>query len=392
VKSLAGQTAIVGVGETRYYKQGTSPDPEFKLALLAILEAIDDAGLKITDIDGFSSFYHERATAHRLATALGLPELRMASLAWEGGHAGAALAHAASAVHSGLANYVVVFRSLAQGEFGRLGQYQVDGLRANKPKVSFPTSHWVPYGAIAPGQLRAGLRANRYLYTHNIGPDTLKAISMATYFHAQQNPRALMHGKPLTDEGYESSRWIVEPLRLVDYCQENDCAVALIVTTRERADDLRQRPAYIRAVSHGSDYRQADPVNQFNFATSNFAAVGRRLFEMAGTTPAAVDNAQLYDNFTIAVLMTLSELGFCNPEELNDFATFEHLTAPDGRLPINTAGGNIAEGYGHGLQLIVESVRQIRGTSTNQVPDAALSLFTSAALGPVTGAGLISRS
>jgi acetyl-CoA acetyltransferase len=212
---------------------------------------------------------------------------------------------------------------------------------------------------------------------------------MACYHHAQSNPHALMYGKPLTEQKYEDSRWIVEPLHLYDYCLENDCAAAVIVTTKERAADLRQKPVTILSVAHGSDYRQHDLVNNPHYATANYSAVGKRLFELAGVGPHDVDVAQLYDNFTIGVLMTIAELGFCKPDELNDFVRYENLIVGSGELPINTSGGNIADAYAHGMELVVEAARQIRGTSTAQVKDAEISLFTSATLGPVTGAGIL---
>lgn len=388
--SISAQTAIVGIGESQYYKRGGSPDAEFTLALKAILAAVVDAGLDVRDIDGFTSFYYDRNSAARLATALGLPELKVATMGWEGGHAGSALAQAAGAVHAGFANYVVVFRAVAQGQFGRFGQFGgYQGEAGRTPAVSYPTSFTVPYGAIAPGQVRAGLRTTRYLHEHRVSRDTLRAIALACYHHAQFNPHALMYGKPLTEKMYDDSRWIVEPLHLYDYCMENDCAAAVIVTTTERAADLRQKPATILSVAHGSDYRQHDLVNSPDYAAANFSAVGRRLFDMAGLSPQDVDVAQLYDNFTIGVLMTIAELGFCKPEELNEFVRFENLIVGSGGLPINTSGGNIADAYAHGMELLVEAVRQIRGTSSAQVEGANVSLFTSATLGPVTGAGIL---
>lgn len=392
-RSLSGQTAIVGIGESRYFKRGESPDAEFVLALQAILAAVDDAGLEVSDIDGFTSFYYDRNSAARLATALGLPELRFATMAWEGGHAGSALAQAASAVHAGLANYVVVFRSVAQGQFGRFGRYGgYRGAESATTTVTHPTSFTVPYGAISPAQVRAGLRAHRYLHDHGLSRAPLRAIARACYHHAQSNPKAIMHGRPLSDEAYEESRWIVEPLHLYDCCMENDCAAAVIVTTSERAADLRQMPATILSVAHGSDHRQNELVNSDDYATSNFAAVGRQLFAMAGIGPNDIDVSQLYDNFTIGVLMSIAELGLCAPEELESVVRFENLLADGGGLPLNTSGGNLAEAYVHGMELVIEAVRQVRGTSCAQVKDAELSLFTSATLGPVTGAGILAKA
>lgn len=390
--TVSGKTAIVGVGESRYYKRGGSPDSEFKLACQAILAAVEDAGLRVTDIDGFTSFSGERNDAMRLANALGIPELRFAGLAWIAGHAGAALTLAAAAVASGYANYVVTFRALAQGQFGRFGQFGgYGGSTGSAPEVAWPISHLAPYGFMAPGQTLGAIRTTRYMHDHNVGRDTLRAISMACYHHAQNNPNAVMYGRPLSVEDYENSRMIAEPLRLFDYCLENDGAAAVIVTTRERARDLKQKPAYILGVVQGSDERQLAPsLNNPMYATSNYTSVGRRLYEMAQVDPKDIDVCQLYDNFTGGVLMSIPELGFCQPEELDELCQFENLIAPAGKFPINTSGGNIAECYTHGMELVNEAVRQVRGTSLNQVPNVELSLFTSATLAGITGAGILS--
>ena len=388
-ETLSGKTAIVGIGETAYYKRGGSPDPEFKMALQAILRAVDDAGLKVTDIDGFSSFNNDRNDGNRLATALGIPDLKFTCIPGVTGHGAGAVAHAAAAVAAGYANYVVAYRGLAQGQFGRFGQFGGYGGGTGPSVVTFPQSHTVPYGVLAPVQTYT-TRTTRFMHDHGIKQDALRAIAMACYHHAQRNPRAVMYGRPLSEEDYDNSRWIAEPQHLFDCCLENDCAAAVIVTTAERARDLQQKPVSILSAATGSDYRQ-NPAAQGgpNFATANLTNVGKRLFGMGGVTPQDVDVAQLYDNFSGAVLMSIVELGFCAPEDANDFVTFENLTWPNGALPLNTSGGNIAECYVHGHGLILEGVRQVRGTSTAQIDDVSVSLVTSAPLAFTTGALLL---
>ncbi len=370
---IKDKTAIVGIGETRYYKRGAAPTPEFQLALEAILLAVEDAGLTVEQIDGFASYSNDRNDPTRLAAALGLPQIGFSNMFWGGGGGGGsgAVGNAAAAVAAGYAKYVVAYRSLAQGQFGRFGQ-------GSQAKAStYPMSYTQPYGLLSPAQTFA-MRVRRFMYDHNIGHDALAAISLASYHHAQFNPRAIMYGRPLSREDYDNARWIVEPFRLFDCCQENDGAAAVIVTTPERARDLRQKPAIIMAAAQGSFYRQGAPAhNAPDYGTSNFKGVAPLLYELAGIAPKDVQVAQVYENFTGGVLMSLVEHGFCSPDEANEFCTVENLTWPQGKLPINTSGGNLAECYMHGLELITEAVRQIRGTSTCQVQDCKISLVAS---------------
>ena len=372
-RTLRGKTAIVGIGETRYYKHGTSPDPEFKMVLEAILAACEDAGLHPRDIDGFASFSHDRNDPPRIAAALGLPDLRYSGMVWGGGGGGGsgAVAHAAAAVATGLAEVVVVFRGLAQGQFGRYGRG--DRVQA----AEGPDAFTAPYGVLSPAQNFA-MRVRRFMWEHGIGQEALRAIALTSYAHAQRNPRAVMYGRPLSAEEYDHSRLIVEPFRLFDCCLESDGAAAVIVTSGGRAKDLRQKPAYIAAAVQGSGYRQAAAAhNAPDYPTSNFKTLAPRLYAMAGVGPQDIDVLQSYENFTGGVLMSIVEHGFCRPEEVNEFFTPETFAFEGGRLPLNTSGGNLAECYMHGLELIIEAVRQIRGTSSCQVPEVKLSMVTS---------------
>jgi len=218
----------------------------------------------------------------------------------------------------------------------------------------------------------------RFMHDYNIGHDPQRAIARASYHHAQTNPRAVMHGRPLSEEDYDNSRWIVEPFRLFDCCMENDGAAAVVLTTMERARDLKHTPAVVMAASQGSDYRQAATAhNAPDYGTSNFKTVAARLYGQAGIGPKDVDVCQSYENFTGGVMMSLVEHGFCAPEEVEEFMTFDNFKAEGGKLPLNTSGGNLAECYMHGLELITEAVRQLRRTSTAQVEDAEISMVCS---------------
>lgn len=361
-RSLRGRVAVVGVGESIYYRHGKSPDSEFKLALKAILAACHDGGVDPADIDGFASFSDDRNDASRLAAALGIRQLRSATMQWGGGGGGccAAVANGAAAIEAGLADCVVVFRSLAQGQFGRFGQ--TTGINT----IAGEKAYLMPYGVLAPPQ-RFAMRVRRFMHDHGIKQEAMRAIALASNHHAQANPRAVMHGKPLDAEGYDASRWIVEPFHLYDCCMENDGAAAVILMSAERAKEFRNKPVYVLGAAAGSGYRAgADPHNSPYYASANFGSLAPDLYRMAGVEPKDVGVVQCYENFTGGVLMALVEHGLVSAEQANDFFRLENLIAPSGALPLNTSGGNLAECYVHGMQLIVEAVRQVRGTSTSQ--------------------------
>ena len=374
-RTLRGRVAVIGVGETTYYRHGKSPDPEFKLALQAILAACADAGLDPRDIDGFASFSNDRNDSSRLAAALGIRELRFSGMQWGGGGGGTAGAAglAAAAIHAGMADRVVVFRALAQGQFARFGLGgQADATAAT---VSGDHAFSLPYGAISPAQ-RFAMKARRFMHDHGVGQSALRAVALASYHHAQQNPRAVMRGRTLDEAAYDASRWIVEPFRLFDCCQENDGAAALILASAADARSFQRKPAYLLGVATGSDYRAgASGHNAPNYASSSFATVAPRLYAQAGIGPADVDVVQSYENFTGGVVMALAEHGFFRPEEANDMLQLPNLVAPGGRLPLNTSGGHLAECYMHGANLLIEAVRQIRGDSPNPVAGADVSMM-----------------
>ena len=373
-RTIRGKVAIAGVGETVYYRHGQADDPEFVLGLKAMLAACEDAGIDPKEIDGFTSYSNDNNMPERFAAALGLPELRFSNMVWGGGGGGGsgAVGNAAAAIAAGYADCVVVFRALAQGQGGRFGR----GFSAGKVSGG-GYAGWTPYGMLSPAQWFA-TRMIRLMHEHGIEHKTMRAISMAAYHHAQNNPRAVMRGRVLDEESYDASRWIVEPFRLYDMCLENDGAAAMILVPAERARDLRQPPVYLLGAAQGAEYRAAATWhNNPDYATSAFKTLAPRLYAMAGVGPEDIDVVQSYENFTGGVVMALIEHGFCTYESANEFLTFENLTAPSGKLPLNTSGGNLAECYMHGLGLNIEAVRQVRGQSSNQVPDAKLALVNS---------------
>jgi acetyl-CoA acetyltransferase len=375
-RTLRGKVVVAGIGETAYYKHGGSPDPEFVLCLKAILSACADAGIDPRQIDGFASYSNDRNEPGRLSAAIGCTELRFANMQWGGGGGGgaAAIANGSAAIASGLAECVVVYRALAQGQFARFGQGPA------LPAISGDFAYSMPYGIMSPAQIFS-LKVRRFMHEHGVQQKALRAIALASYHHAQNNPRAVMYGRPLTAEKYDESRWIVEPFHLYDCCMENDGAAAIILLSAERAKDLPQRAAYILGAAAGGSHRSAATSHNASvFDSSNFTTVAPNMWAMAGIGPRDVDVIQSYENFTGGVLMSLVEHGFFTGEEANEVLTLDNLIVGSGKLPLNTSGGNLAECYMHGLELQIEAVRQLRGQSPNQVPGAKVAL---AAAGPM---------
>ena len=212
--SLLNNVAVVGLGETQYYRRGAATESEFTLALRAILAAAEDAGIDVRELDGFASYSNDRNDPVRVARALGIKEFGFANMFWTGSGGGVcgAVGNAAAGLIAGQAKYVVVYRSLAQGQYARFGQGR--GTNVARGEGAFVA----PYGLMSPAQYIA-LRTRRFMDEYGVTQDALAGIAMASYAHAQTNPRAVMYGKPLSREDYDNSRWIVEPFHLFDCCQ-----------------------------------------------------------------------------------------------------------------------------------------------------------------------------
>ncbi|ODU06850.1 MAG: acetyl-CoA acetyltransferase [Pseudonocardia sp. SCN 72-86] len=384
--SLRGRVAVAGIGASDYFKHGGSTESEFAMVLRAVLGAADDAGVEVDDIDGFVAYSNDANTPLRLATALGTRELRLGALQYGGGGGGSAghVAIAAAAIAGGLAECVVAYRGCRQGEVGRFGRGVGYGGAGGGPEISgyeLGGAAMGPYGAFAAPHKYA-LRAQRMLDEHRIGQGTMRAVAMAAYHHAQSNPAAVMRGRTLSAQQYDDSRWIAEPYHLYDCCQESDAAAAILLVSAERARSLRQEPVYVLAAGQSGEYRSgAGAENTPTLATAGYSTLARRLYADAGVTVADVDTFQIYDNFTAGVVMGLVEMGVCGYDDADDVLTVENLVAPGGVAPLNTSGGNFAEAYILGMGHHLEAVRQLRGTSSNQVPGATV---TAAMGGPMT--------
>jgi acetyl-CoA acetyltransferase len=377
---MHGHTAIIGIGESQYYRAGRSPHSAAQMAATAVHAAIADAGLEPDDVDGIVTFHPDQHDSAQLWSWLGLNRLRFSAKAWGGGgNSGASAVQIAdAAVCAGYASNVIVFRSLHQGREGRYGRYN------GADRVGKQDAFLVPFGAAMP-VVKNALLIKKFMHQYGISQEALAEIALASYGHAQHNPRAVMYGKPLTREAYHASRWIAEPLHLYDCCQENDGACAVIVSSAERAADAPSVPAYLLAGASGMD-RDGGlwAFSDSAYPNGRLRSVGEQLWDRAGVKPSEVDVAQLYENFTGTTLIGIADIGFCEPGDVEAFVGNDNLVAGKGQLPINTSGGNLAEAYIHGLQLLVEAVRQVRGDSTCQVEGAELSLYVA---GPGTPPG-----
>lgn len=376
MSGFRASTAVVGVGCTDYYKRGTSPLSSAQLVLQAILRACDDAGADPRAVDGFVSYAGDSSEGLAIGAALGVHEVRWSTQVWGGGGGAVAAAVncAAAAVHSGQANCVAVYRGLSEATDGR-GAY-------NKGHMGHL---YAAHGMLAPAQVCA-MRTQRMLEVDGVPASTLEAVALAGYHHAQNNPNAVAYGQPLDHDRYQGARLISEPLRLFDCSRENDGATAILVVSADRVDDFRGTPAYILSGVQGATAGWTESVENENpYTSAGFhPALVKRLWDGAQLSASDIDVAQVYENFTGPAVASMIDHGLCPPgPAAGEFLTVENLTVQRGRLPINTAGGNIAEGFVHGIGLVAEAVRQIRGGSPNPVADADVSLLIGGPMAPL---------
>lgn len=384
--SLAGSTAIAGIGATEFSKE--SGRTELRLAAEAVGAALADAGVAPSDVDGMVTFTMDSNEEIEVARAVGAGELTFFSRIHYGGGAACAVIHqAAMAVATGAAKTVVCYRALNGRSWRRFGATLV-----GKPTASTVHYSWyTPFGFTTPAGWVA-MYARRYLHDFGATTEDLGRVAVACRAFAATNPEAYFYGKPITLEDHASSRWIVEPLRLLDCCQESDGAVAVVVTSAERARDLAQIPAVIRGAAQGSGAEQEEMTSYYrgditHLPESEVAA--RELWRRSGLTAADVQTAVIYDPFTPFVLMQLEAYGFCARGEAKEFVA-EAGIGPGGRLPVNTHGGQLGEAYIHGMNGVAEAVRQVRGTAANQVPGVEHVLVT-AGVGVPTSALVLGR-
>ena len=364
---LRDRAAIVGVGYTEFSKN--SGVSTLALALRAIRAALDDAGLTHRDVDGVACHrVGDSAQAAVVAQSLGVDDLRYHLDLWGGGGTSAGvIGSAAMAVATGVAECIVCWRAVnARSEF-RMGGTD----RAAPDTVEF--QYQEPYGYFAPPQQFA-MVARAYMDAFGVTAEDLGRVAITQRNHARDNERAMARS-PLSMDDYLASRWVVEPLRLFDCCLETDAAVALVVTSTERARDLKPVPVLVSGAAFGSGHTLYSN-GRADFTTSAAARMAPRLYAMAGIGPDELDVAELYDAFTPLVLLQLEDYGLCAKGDAAGLVA-DGATALGGRVPVNTHGGHLSEGYVHGLNHVAEAVAQLRGTcGSRQVPGAEVALST----------------
>jgi acetyl-CoA acetyltransferase len=253
--------------------------------------------------------------------------------------------------------------------------------------------HMIGAGLVAPAQVCA-IRAQRMFEHHRVAKSTVEAFVQAAYYHGERNPEAVAYGQEFSLDDYHAARLISEPFRLLDCSRENDGAGAVVIVSAERAKDLRKKPVYVLGVAQGAaagwgDLLENDDEDQY--ATAGFRAVAARLWRMTGLKPEDIDVAQIYENFAAQGVASIIDHGFCTYQSAADFIRFDNLIAPSGALPINTSGGNLAQGFIHGIGMMVESVRQLRGESANPVPNAQTCLLAGGPGAPIVSSAIFAN-
>lgn len=369
VSGLKNRAAIAGIGQTAFAKQldGT----ELELACAAVTAALADAAIDPSEVDGLASYTLETTEEFELARNVGLGEITFFSRIGYGGGAGCGtVAHAAMAVATGQASVVVAWRSRKRGGKRRPWAKQ-------SPVVEGAWQWSRPFGVLRPVD-EIALLTRRYMHEYGATRDHLANVAIAARTHANRNPAAVMHDRPLTREAYMDARWISEPLCLFDNCLETDGAAAVVITSVERARDCPHPPAVIHAAAQGlhpqhqvmTNFHCDDPLRGPAWTCADL------LWRQADMGPGDVDVAQLYDAFSPLILLSLEGYRFCERGEGGPFTDGGNIEL-GGRLPVNTSGAGMSECYLHGFNLITEGARQIRGTSTAQVEGAEVSLVTS---------------
>ncbi|GDY28986.1 lipid-transfer protein [Gandjariella thermophila] len=381
---INGAAAIAGIGATEFSKD--SGRSELRLAAECVRAALADAGLTPSDVDGLVTFTMDTNTEVAVARELGIPELSFFSrIHYGGGAACATVQQAAMAVATGMAEVVVCYRAFNERSGQRFGRVQT--AVAQQPTSSGVDNGWhYPMGLGTPAAMVA-MFARRYMHTYGATSEDFGRVAVADRRHAATNPHAWFYGRPITLADHQASRWIAEPLRLLDCCQESDGGVALVVTSAERARDLPHPPALVRAAAQGSGADQFVMTSYYRDDLTGLPEMGvvaRQLWAQAGIGPDDVQVGLLYDHFTPFVLVQLEELGFCPRGEARHFLA-DGAIELGGRLPLNPHGGQLGEAYIHGMNGIAEAVRQVRGSAVNQVDGVEHVLVTAGTGVPTSG-------
>ena len=366
---MKDKTAIVGIGQTVFEKK--SKDTELILACKAIKSALDDAGIEPREVDSLGSYTFEETEGFEIARNLGFGEVHYWSEAPYGGGAScAAIGQVAMSIASGISEVGVVWRSRKRGDpSSRMWSHAEERMY----------DHWKwsrPFGLVRPAD-ESSMLMRRYLHEYSYSREDMAHIALSLRKYANNNEKALMHDKELSFDDYMEARMISDPLCLFDNCLESDGAIAVVLVSEQRANKLKQKPAYIHSYSQGmsdqhqlmTDYHGSNPLISSSYTTA------KNLYRQSDYSANDIDVAQFYDAFSPMIPFSLEAYQFCGQGEALGIISEGGIDL-DGLLPVNTSGGGMSEVYLHGMNLVVEGVRQIRGTSTSQVKDAKLSLVT----------------
>ena len=388
VANIKDKAVIAGVGNTTFSKN--SGVSELSLAIQAVKAACDDAGLHPSAIDGMATFTMDTTDEIELARALGVGEITFWGRSHYGGGAATGSLHqAVMAVATGMAETVVVYRAL-NGRSGHRFSGGVSGEITTADAI-----HWgwyMPYGLLTPASWVA-MFTQRWMHLTGVTKDALYEVAKATRDYGANNPAAFFHGKTFDRDEYDAQRFIADPLQLYDCCQESDGGSAVIVTTPERARDLRQPGVSVRGVAQCAS---KDQEQMTSFYREEFAAIpemeiaAKNCYEMSGLSPDDIDAAVIYDAFSPIVLWQIEAWGFCGFGESGDFVKDGALKS-DGRLPTNTHGGQLSEAYIHGVNGIVEAARLVRGQSVNQPNKPVNHALVTSGVGIPTGGALLGK-
>lgn len=382
MRSINGATAVVGVATTELSRD--SGRTEYSLACEVIKAAADDAGIPLEDIDGMVKDVVDGIDAMYLQKALGMETLLYSS---DSDWGTSPMMNAVTAIASGTVNNVVYFRSANNSSGKRAGS---DFRAAKETKDNsldlIRYDFYSPFGLLTPAG-SIGMSVRRYYEDFDVSPEQVGWVPVVCSEHAARNPRAIFHDAPISLDDYLASELVVDPLRALDCAPEVDGAIAIVLTSAERARDLPNPPAYVRSVAFGTS-TEGEQLSSYQRETLShlpeMELMGQELFCVAGIGPDDVSLVQLDDRFAPLVPMQLEALGFCGKGEGGSFCEGGDNLRVGGRVALNTAGGFLGEGFSHGLN-VIEAVRQLRGTSTNQIDGAELALVASGAGGPADG-------
>ncbi len=338
--SLRDKTCVVGVGNTDY---GSFPHSNSDgMAAEALRKAVEDCGLRFDQIDGIIT--NRIPSTERFCEMVGLQTRFSLSTEMAGRFSGISLMLAAQALAAGEANYI----ALVYGNHGR----------SQKMAYGGGDTTWSPWGMTSPGAAHA-MMWQQHMHRYGTTSEDLAHVAVAFRKHASMNPQAVMRDL-ITVEDHQASRWIAEPLHMLDYCLINDGGVAWIMTTADRAKDLRKKPVYVSGFARCDSLKQSStPDPEFWYPALN--TIAGQVYERAGIARDNIDGLMIYDNFTPTVMFALEGLGFCPRGESGRFVRDGTLELGRGRWPTNTSGGHLSESYMQGWALIAEAVRQCRG-------------------------------